>query len=155
MNGPEFGPAPGERKLSTISKSEADRLVAELLPLMPTRRAAKRIQELYEQSGSPVAVFLYFEDVNPAADDIEAKFHGSYYGSYTRDEVIQIGIEIAGYDVELERFLEERGLPERALDWDFDALWPAIREQYFLVQEDHYFHVFDAALAPSPKREGA
>lgn len=154
MTSPEQAPTPAERQVRTVSKAEADRLIAELMPHMPTRRAAKRVQDLYEQSGPPVAVFLHFENVNPAAEDIEQQFHGYYFGSYTRDEVIQTGLEIAELDVELERFLLDRGLPEDALEWNFDALWPVIRDQYLIVQEDSFFHVFDAGLI-WPEKEKA
>ncbi len=154
MTSPEQTPgAEHGRDLPTISRDEADRLIEELMPLMPTRRAAKRIQDLYEQSGPPVAVFLYFEDVNPTAEDIEQQFHGYYFGSFTRDEVIQTGIEIAEYDVALERFLLDRDLPEDAADWNFDALWPVIRDQYLIVQEGNYFHVFDSSLMSSTSTE--
>jgi len=133
--------------LPTISRDEADRLIEDLMPLMPTRKAAKRVRDLYEESGPPVAVFLYFEDVNPTDEDIEQQFYGHYFGSYTRDEVIQTGLEIGEFDVALDRFVHEHGLPDNALDWNFDALWPVIRDRHFLVQEGDYFHVFDAVLA--------
>lgn len=146
MTSPEQALPRPEQQVRTITKAEADRLIAEAVSQMPTRRAAKRLQDLYEQSGPPVAIFLSFKDVDPAAEDIEQQFHGHYFGSYARDEVIQTGLEIAELDVELERFLLDRGLPDNALDWNFDALWPVIREQHLIVQEGSYFHVFDAGL---------
>lgn len=148
MTAPErHNPPEQERDLPTISRDEADRLIADLLPLMPSRRATRRIQALYDRAGPPVAVFLYFEDIDPTVEDIEQQFDGCYFGRFTRDEVIQTGIEIGEHDVALEQFLEERALPTNAADWDFDALWPTIRDQYYLVREDHYFHVFDAGFA--------
>jgi hypothetical protein len=146
MANPEHATSPPERRMKSITKAEADLVMAEMLTRLPTRKAAKRLLNLYEQFGAAVAAFLQFQDVNPAAEDIEQQFHGHYFGSYTRDEVIQTGLEIAEYDVALQRFLEDQGLPDAALDWDFDALWPVIREQYLLVQENEYFHVFDAGL---------
>lgn len=155
MNSPERATSPLERRMKSITKAEADRMVAEAVLRLPTRRAAKRLLNLYEQVGSPLAAFISFEGVNPAAEDIEQQFHGHYFGSYTRDEVIQTGLEIAEYDVALQRFLEDQGLPDTALDWDFDALWPVVREQYLLVQEGEYFHVFDAGLVwPEKEAEG-
>lgn len=153
MSGPEQARAPSPQELPSITKAEADSVIAELLVQLPTRRAAKRVLELYEQSGSPVAVFLGFEGIDSAAEDIEQQFHGYYFGAFTRDEVIETGIEIAEYDVELERFLLDLHLPDNALEWNFDALWPVIRAQYLLVQEDHYFHVFDADLTTRAQRD--
>jgi hypothetical protein len=155
MSGPEQAPSPPEQRMKSITKAEADLVMAKMLTRLPTRKAAKRLLNLYEQVGSPVAAFLQFQDVDPAAEDIERQFHGHYFGSYTRDEVIQTGLEIAEYDVALQRFLEGQGLPDAALDWDFDALWPVVREQYLLVQEGEYFHVFDAGLVwPEKEAEG-
>jgi len=155
MNSPERATSPPERRVKSITKAGADRIVAEAVLRLPTRKAAKRLLNLYEQSGPPVAAFLQFQDVDPAAEDIERQFHGHYFGSYTRDEVIQTGLEIAEYDVALQRFLEDQGLPDAALDWDFDALWPVVREQYLLVQEGEFFHVFDAGLVwPEQEAEG-
>lgn len=148
MSGPEQARAPSPEELPSITKAEADKQIAELLLQLPTRRAAKRVLQLYEQSGSPVAVFLSYSNINPAGEDIEQQFHGHYFGSYTRDEVIQTGIEIAEHDVALEGFLLDRGLPDNAAEWNFDALWPVIRDDYLIVQEDHYFHVFDSDLIP-------
>jgi len=142
-----------ERDFPTISRDEADRLIADLMPLMPTRKAAKRIRDLYDEAGPPVAVFLYFEDVDPAAEDIEQQFHGNYFGSYTRGELIEIGLEVLGYDERLGEFLRTNGLPENALSWNPDAVWPLIRDSHHLVQEEHYFHVFDATLAPSQEAD--
>lgn len=148
MNGPEHAPDTERgRDLPTINRDEADRLIEDLMPLMPTRRAAKRLQELYEQVGPPLAVFLYFEDINPTAEDIEEQFHGNYFGSYTRDELVDIGMEVLGYDQRLGAFLEANGLPDNAVSWNPEAVWPLIRDSHHLVQEDHYFHVFDAGLA--------
>lgn len=155
MANPEQAASPPERRMKSITKSEADLVMAKMLARLPTRKAAKRLLALYEQVGSPAAVFISFEGVNPAAEDIEQQFHGHYFGSYTRDEVIETGIEIAELDVALERFLEDQGLPEGALDWDCDAIWPFIREQHLLVQEGEYFHVFDAGLIwPEKENEG-
>lgn len=155
MNSPERATSPPERRMKSITKAEADRLVAEVVLRLPTRRAAKRLLALYEQVGSAVAAFISFEGISPAAEDIEQQFHGHYFGSYSRDDVIETGIEIAELDVALERFLEDQGLPESALDWDYDSIWPFIREQHLLVQEGDYFHVFDAGLVwPQKEVEG-
>lgn len=152
MTNPEHIPNSEQaRDLPTISRDEADRLIADLMPLMPSRKAAKRVRDLYDQSGSPVAVFLYFEDVNPAAEDIEEQFHGNYFGSFTRDELVDVGMEVLGYDERLGEFLEANGLPDDALSWNPEAVWPLIRDSHHLVQEEHYFHVFDATLAPNPE----
>jgi len=146
MTGPEHAQSPPEKQTRAISREEADRLIADAVLHLPSRRAAKRLLNLYEQSGPPVAVFLTFEGVDPGAENFEEQFHGNYFGSFTRDEVIQTGIEIAELDVALERFLDDQGLPENALDWDYDAIWPFIRDRHLLVEEGEYFHVFDAGL---------
>jgi len=161
VSDPDFqrGPAPPEHEHEhehdqlTISRDRAERIMHGFYADMPTRKAVRRLADLYERLGPPFAIFLTFPGVDAATDDIEQQFHGHYFGSHSRDEVIQTGLEFGDHEVALERFLEERGLPDDALDWNFDALWPALREQFFMVREDHYFHVFDSVLAPPPANE--
>ena len=143
MTDPELTPNV-ERPLvePSITKAEADQVMEGVYFSMPTRAAQKRLRGLYEQAGAPLAAYLGFEGVDPTAEDIERQFYGSYLGSYSRDELIDLTIEMFELDVRLERFLEESALPPAALDWNLDAMWPKVAASHYLVQEGDVFHVF-------------
>ncbi len=84
----------------------ADAYIAFVRDHASTREAADRVAQVYDRRGTPFAIYLGFEDIDPYADDAEEVFRSSYIGCYTeRDDLVADTISAFGWDRDLDRVL--------------------------------------------------
>lgn len=121
-----------------------DEFMAELYGAAPTRRAAHNIAEQYAQHGTPFALYLGLDDVDPYGEELAQRFKADFVGTYPdRQSLMDETLETLGLREDLDEFMRTHMEFEGLLTFDYDTLWELLQDRYEIIDIGGVLYVFE------------
>lgn len=121
-----------------------DAYITELADQAPNLPARMTLLNAYLQFGTPFALYLGLDGVDPYSGDIVETYKANYGGRYeSKQHLMDQTLEDLGLREELDTFMADHMEFQGLLTFDYDTLWELLQDRWEIIDIGGVLYVFE------------
>lgn len=121
-----------------------DTFVADLADQAPDLDVRMTLLNGYLRYGTPFALYLGLDDIDPYSEGLVQRFKADFVGAYPdRHSLMDRTLETLGLREDLDEFMRTHMKLEGLLTFDYDTFWELLQDRYEIIDLGGMLYVFE------------